>query len=317
MTFLCVLIFTAALLLILSWAVYRIAFRAPKGCGREGFVMPDDDQYGPLIPKTDILYKELAQRPYETVSIRSHDGLTLYGRYYHQKDGAPVALMMHGYHSNALRDFCGGFALAWERGYNILLADQRAHNRSEGRVVAFGIQERFDCAAWAHFAARRAGAQVPVLLFGISMGAATVLMAGALPLPENVRGIVADCPYSSAKAILCKVCGEDMHLPAKAAWPLMVLGARLFGGFDLQAASPVQAVQTCRVPLLLIHGEDDRFVPCTMSVEIAAAAEKAGVPVRLLTVPRAGHGVSFLVDPTAYRSAVTEFVEDALKGCGR
>ncbi len=302
----------AALLLILSWAVYCIAFRATKERGRGGFVMPDDDQYGPLRAKTEILYEKLKNRPFETVSIRSDGGLTLYGRYYHQADTAPVDIMMHGYRSSALRDFCGGFDLAWESGHNILLVDQRAHNRSEGRTISFGVQERLDCAAWARFIAQRVGPQVPVLLFGISMGAATVLMASALKLPENVRGIVADCPYSSPKAILCKVCGEDMHLPARVIWPLMVLGARLFGGFDPASSAAVTAVRRSRVPLLLIHGEADRFVPCAMSVEICHAAEDAGVPVRLLTVPNAGHGVSYLVDAEAYRGAVKAFMQRVL-----
>ena len=302
----------AAVVLALSFAAYCAAFRAPKDCGKEGFAMPDDDQYGPLIPRTELLHKALAERPYGTAETVSFDDLVLRGRYYHQADGAPVAVMLHGYHSNALRDFCGGFALAWDSGFNVLLADQRAHGKSEGKTISFGVRERYDCLAWARYAAARAGENTPILLFGISMGAATVLMASELELPANVRGIVADCPYSSPEAILAKVCGGDMHLPVKAVMPFLALGARLFGGFGLRESSAVEAVRRSRVPLLLIHGEDDRFVPCSMAVEIANAAEEAGVPVRLLTVPNAGHGISYLVDAQAYTGAVKEFLRTVL-----
>jgi fermentation-respiration switch protein FrsA (DUF1100 family) len=140
------------------------------------------------------------------------------------------------------------------------------------------------------------------------MGAATVLMASALPLPENVMGIIADCPYSSPKAVIQKVC-RDMHFPVRLTYPFLRLGARLFGGFSLSDEGAVDAVKESRVPILVIHGEDDRFVPCEMSREIAKAAPEK---VRLETFPGAGHALSYMLDPVRYRRVTAEFLQRCL-----
>ena len=90
--------------------------------------------------------------PYEDVWIRSDDGLRLHGKYYAGRPGAPVQIMMHGYKSSTERDFCGGAQIAVQGGYHVLLVDQRAHGKSEGRCLTFGIQERYDCRAWVNYA---------------------------------------------------------------------------------------------------------------------------------------------------------------------
>lgn len=135
------------------------------------------------------------------------------------------------------------------------------------------------------------------------MGAASVLMASELPLPENVAGIVADCPYSSPEAIIRRVCAENMPLSG-AVMPFVRLAARLFGGFDLRGASAVEAVKHTDIPILLLHGEDDRFVPCSMSREIHAA----GRTTRLVTFPDAGHGLSYIADEARYAAEVEDFI---------
>ena len=136
------------------------------------------------------------------------------------------------------------------------------------------------------------------------MGAATVLMAAALPLPENVRCIIADSPYSSTVAIIRKVC-RDMKLPPAPAMPLVRLSARWFGGFDLCEASAVEAVRHTRYPIILLHGEDDRFVPCGMSRAIA----DANPAIELHTFPDAGHGISDIVHTDRYTACVIRFIE--------
>ena len=248
--------------------------------------------------------------PYESVSISARDGTRLFARYFHVRDGAPLQIQFHGYRGTALRDFCGGNKLARESGQNTLVVDQRAHGRSGGRTITFGIRERMDCLCWAEYASQRFGSNTPIFLSGVSMGAATVLMASELELPCNVIGIIADCPYSSPEAIIRKVCREDMHLPPALVMPFVRLGARLFGHFDLKEVSAVQAVRNTDIPILLLHGEDDRFVPCDMSREIfdACAGEKTRI-----TFPGAGHGLSYIVDTVRYSEAVSRFVDQCLR----
>ena len=185
--------------------------------------LPVGEQYINERGRMLALIEELEQIPFEPVTIRSRDGLKLYGRYYHVREGAPVQIQVHGYRGSALRDFCGGSKLAREMGMNILLVDQRAHGGSGGRTITFGIRERWDCLSWAEYAAERFG-DVDIYLVGVSMGAASVLMASELDLPENVAGIIADCPFSSPEAIIAKVCREDLHLPQPLAVAFVVCG---------------------------------------------------------------------------------------------
>jgi fermentation-respiration switch protein FrsA (DUF1100 family) len=136
------------------------------------------------------------------------------------------------------------------------------------------------------------------------MGAATVLMATGLPLPQNVACVIADSPFSAPSAIIEKVC-FDLHYPVLLCRPFIYLAARLFGGFCLNGCTAKEAVTRAKVPILLIHGEDDRLVPCSMSFEIASFCA-SNVTVR--TFPKAGHGLSYLIDPVGYEQAVTDFL---------
>lgn len=133
------------------------------------------------------------------------------------------------------------------------------------------------------------------------MGAATVLMAAGLGLPENVRCVVADCPYSSPKAIIQKVC-TDMKIPPAIAYPFVALGARMFGAFSLSSVSTEEEVRKATVPILVIHGTDDRFVPCSMSESFTSNPH-----VQRETFPGAGHGLSFLVDRPRYEKLIRDF----------
>ena len=191
--FLFLLCAIAAILLMGGYYTYRIAFYSPKK-GRDKISTFASHKYDPYRKEINRLFCQLSDRPYEEVSIESFDGLTLFGRYYHVKDGAPLDIGFHGYRSSALTDFAGGSELSFSMGHNLLLIDERAHGRSEGRTITFGIQERWDVERWARFAVERFGADVQIILYGVSMGAATVLMAAGLDLPENVKGIIADCP---------------------------------------------------------------------------------------------------------------------------
>ena len=141
------------------------------------------------------------------------------------------------------------------------------------------------------------------------MGAATVLMAGGLDLPRNVVGIVADCGYSSPAAIIRKVI-RDQHLPIFPVYQLIRLGGKLFGGFDLESATVTDALAHCDIPVLLIHGGDDRFVPCDMGRENYAHC--AAHNKHLLVVPGAGHGLSYMVDREAYLAALESFLRSVL-----
>ena len=242
--------------------------------------------------------------PYEPVAIRSYDGLHLYGRYYHVSDNAPLEILFHGYRSHPYRDCSGGHALSRKLKLNTLVVDQRSHGASDGQTISFGVKERKDCLAWSNYAAQRFGKEVPLILSGLSMGAATVLMASELDLPKSVACIIADSPYSSPKAIIEKVCA-DKGYPVGLCRPFLWLGALIFGGFRLDSCTAEDAVRHAKVPILLLHGEDDRLVPCDMSLQIAANCASR---VEVATFPDAGHGLCYLTDPLRYEYVITNFL---------
>lgn len=286
---------------MLAYYCYRRIFYAAPKKKNGPIKLPSGEQYEVNRDKMLSLIDEMRAIPFETVYITSFDGLNLAGRYYHVKDGAPVHIQFHGYKGWAYRDFCGGNKLARERGCNTLVVDQRAHGMSEGNTISMGINERFDCLSWINYICERFGRDVKIVISGVSMGATTVLMTAGLGLPENVIGIIADCPYSSPKEIIMKVC-SDMKLPERLMYPFVRLGAKLYGHFDLEAADAAEAVCHAKVPILLIHGEDDRFVPCSMSQKIFERFKEANPDGDMLleTFPGAGHGISFMEDEVRY-----------------
>ena len=291
--------------LLATYVCYRMAFYVPprKNAPSDVIDLPDGEIYEPFREAMTQWTREVREMPHEEFSIRSFDGLTLYGKYYEYKPGAPIELMFHGYRGSAERDLSGGVQRSFQVGRSVLLVDQRCCGKSDGNTITFGIKEHRDCLTWLDFMCRHFGPDVKIILTGISMGAATVLTAGGKPLPKNVIGILADCGFSSPREIIRKVV-KDMGIPGWLGYPFVKLGARLFGGFRLEETSALEMVKKCTVPVIFYHGEDDAFVPCQMSVDLyeACASRK-----QLVTIPGAGHGLSFPVDPRRYLETLREF----------
>ncbi len=302
------LFLTAALLIVLGGAfyAYRVAFFSPMK-DREKLPSVKDPQYDPYRADMSRLFHQLNNHPYEAVSIYSHDGLKLFGRYYHVKDGAPLDIGFHGYRSSYLTDFSGGSELSFQMEHNLLLIDERAHGKSQGHSITFGIQERQDVLSWVYYALERFGMDTKILLYGVSMGGATVLMASELELPENVKGIIADCPYASPLDIILYV-GKDHPVPLWLIRPFTILGAKIFGGFRIRETDAVRAVKNAKIPILIIHGEADNFVPTAMSDLVSHNPAL----ITRHTFPGAAHGISYLVDAPRYQKIVKEFVERIL-----
>mgnify|MGYP005754523935 FL=1 len=293
-----------------SYFCYRLAFSVPKQSREALFEMPDTEQYAPYSAEARQMISDALEIPYKEAVVTSYDGLRLFGKCYIASSDAPWLIMLHGYRSGAERDFCGGLKFGIDSGFNVLLVDQRAHGKSEGKCLTFGIKERYDCLTWINYVISRAGGSCKIALYGMSMGAATVLMAAGSGLPKNVACIVADCGYTSPKAIIKKVIRE-MHYPVFPTYALVRLGGMLFGGFDIEEYSAVRAMEKCDIPVLFIHGDDDRFVPCDMGRENHRHCRAEGK--KLLIVPNAGHGMSYMSDKRAYLGTVSEFLKSALE----
>lgn len=295
------------LTLLTTYICYRMAFYFKnKPHKKDEINLPDNEifkHFKPLI-LSDIFAARAME--YQEFYVKSFDGLTLYGKYYESFKDAPIELMFHGYRGDGERDLSTGIRRAKECGRNVLIVDQRGHGKSEGHTISFGINERLDCLVWINKVIEVFGQDIKIILTGISMGAATVLMASNLDLPSNVIGILADCGYDSPKNIIIKYI-NDLHLPAKIFYPFVKLGALIFGHFNIEKASPIESVKEAKVPIIFIHGEKDTFVPCSMSEKLY----KECISRKQLTIIKnAEHGISYLFEPETYVSALKEFFKN-------
>lgn len=296
------------LFLILTYVCFCLAFKTTKKeRGNDAGGMITSSSHFMYTQTVKDLIKTLRERECEYVTIKATcDGTLLSARYYHQKDGAPVDILCHGYRGSAFRDFCGGHKMCYDMGHNVLLIDQRAHGKSGSNTITFGIKERYDVLDWTNYIANRFP-DSKIMLYGISMGGATVLMASELDLPKQVKGICADCPFSSPRDIL-KNTVKNMPFPKNLGYPFLFPAAFLFGGFKLTKINCADTVKNAKVPILIIHGEEDDFVPCEMSRKIA----ENNPNVTLVTFKDATHGVSYMHDTDRYIKTVNNFCNKIL-----
>ncbi|MBR3136858.1 MAG: alpha/beta hydrolase [Clostridia bacterium] len=298
------------LLLAASFGVYRFVLYSPLGAQNVPQHLPTGEQYDPKHDLMVSLIEELLALPHERVHITSRDGLKLAGDWYPGQPGRPVHICCHGYRGLGVRDFCGGAQSLLARGDGVLLIHERAQGDSQGHTMTFGIREREDVAQWAEYCAERFPG-TPLFLHGISMGAATVLMTSALPLPAAVKGILADCPYDVPKDIIVLTAKKHAGPLAGLLWPFLTVGAFLFGnGLRFGNVCCHEAVKHANVPILIVHGEDDRFVPAYMSEPMAAANP---ILVTRVTFAGAGHGMSYLVDTPRYQAMTEDFLNACLR----
>lgn len=285
---------------------YRIFYFPARRRDNREFPLPPGRPYEPYHEQMIEWMKEFRALPHRDVSITSHDGLRLCGKFFEYAPDAPVEIMFHGYLGSGLRDLSGGVARCHLTGHSALVVDHRSAGESEGKIISFGINERRDCERWVRFVANELCPNSSIILTGISMGAATVLMASANELPSAVIGVLADCGYTSAKDII-KLVMKRMHLPADILYPFARLGARIYGGFDLEEGSPMEAMRSCKLPVLFAHGDADDFVPHFMSVQNFEACTSENK--KLLTIHGAGHGLCFPADKEGYIAALKEFFD--------
>ena len=295
-----VLVILAVAFWLNLYFAYKFAFGRNKKM-EPALLRGFDGDQPPARARKRELIKELASLPYEDVFITSYDGLKLRARYYKGKPDSPVAIGFHGYRSNALRDLAGLTTYYYHKGYDVIIVDERAHGMSEGKATTFGAKERFDVLSWSRYAEERFGKDKKIILFGLSMGAASIILASALDLPDGVKLAVCDCPYSSASTIIKKVC-SDKKCPPKLAFPTINLGAKTFGRFNLSDSEPIKAIKEAKIPIFLVHGTADKLVPYKMSDSLA----EAGKTVTYLRIDGAPHLLAMMCDEEGYIKALEE-----------
>jgi alpha-beta hydrolase superfamily lysophospholipase len=262
-----------------------------------------------LYPYISHAHNWFSTHEVEDIYVQSRDGLQLYARWIPAENPRGTILLAHGYQSTPYIDFSLVLEVYHNLGMNMLIPDQRCHGKSEGKYITFGVKEWRDMTCWVDYHNEHLG-NWPVILSGLSMGASTVMYMADEALPANVKGMIADCGFTSPYDIIGKVFHSVTHLPA---WPFLWatdLCARIFAGFSLKEKDTRKTLQGGKYPIILAHGLSDDFVPCEMSRE---AYDACTSPKELLLVEGAGHGYSFLKDRERYTQTVTAFLQRNLE----
>ncbi len=262
----------------------------------------DWNQYMPLIQERK---NYMMAQPHEDVYRESEDDLRLHATYFPAADQRRVVICFHGYTSEGMKDYIGLSDYYMKNGYTMLLPDARAHGQSEGTYIGFGCLDRYDALGWINWVIETCGPDVQILLHGTSMGGATVLMTGGLELPSQVKGIISDCGFTSPKAVFTHVLHSMYHLPA---FPMIQISDwvnKKKAGYGLDECNAAREVQHMSVPVLLIHGDADTFVPCGMCEEIY---ENCASPKTKLIIEGAAHAESYYKDTKAYEQALDTFI---------
>ncbi len=246
----------------------------------------------------------LSHKGHILVEIKGVDSIRLVGHWFPCDKPQRTVIAMHGWRSSWMNDFGMISDFLFENHCNVLFAEQRAQGNSGGEHMGLGILERYDCKRWIEWVNDNIEDTLPIYLTGVSMGATTVLMASGLELPGNVCGIVADCGFTSPHAISKHVVEKNLHmsygLRGEVANSICVKKNRV-GTKDY---STIEALRGNKIPVLFIHGAEDRFVPVTMTYENyqACTGEK-----ELLIIPGADHAMSYYTDTQRYENTVKNF----------
>ncbi len=249
--------------------------------------------------------QEAEDIPYEDAWIVSSDGLKLHARRYPNQKAERIVILCHGYHGSVSSDFC--FILPMlVRDCEILAIDERSHGESEGKYITFGAKEKQDIHDWADYMAQKNVRNLPVYLFGVSMGAASVLMNADMD-PAGVKGIIADCGYTNMHDIICDVQRAWYKLPPFPGVNMMALNCRLSAGFSMKDADAITAVKHAKLPVLFIHGTGDHFVPVHHTEKNSAACASTH---RTVYVEGAPHAASAQKDPFLYEKEVRSFFRE-------
>lgn len=248
-------------------------------------------------------------QPKRDVYIKSNDDLTLHGTYFPGEQSGKIVICFHGYTSQGMSDYIALSDYYLKHGYGMLLVDERAHGESEGEYIGFGCLDRWDALRWIEWVIEECGEEIQILLHGTSMGGATVLMTSGLDLPKQVKGIISDCGFTSPKEVFTHVLHTMYHLPAFPIIPLADMANKKLAGYGMDECNAAVEVQKAVVPILLIHGSADTFVPVEMCEKIY---ENCASPKTKLIVEGAAHAESYYKATEEYEHAMDQFIASVI-----
>lgn len=249
-----------------------------------------------------------SKRNFESVEVETEDGLTLRAQYLeNESPNGKVVILAHGYKGNS-EQMPEITRFYYEEGYNILKPDARGHGKSEGDYIGYGWDDRLDYKEWINLLINEKREE-SIFLHGFSMGAATVLMTSGEDLPEEVKGIIADSGYTSLEEELTHQLKYLYRLPAFPIMEVTSVVTKLRAGYTFREASALDQLKKNKLPLFIIHGDQDELVPTEMANRLY---EATNTMKELWIVPGAGHTEGFTVEEEEYKKRVKGFIEKVM-----
>ena len=293
--------FLLLVIFILSIIAYRLVFYSPIKGQNNDYNKVKNVNYNGISGKANDLVNKLLTLPCEDLYIKSYDGLQLHAYFYKSEGSNQYVVFFHGYRRTARRNFCGLTLDLLKENVNVILVDMRAHGESEGHQTTFGKKEQYDVVSWTNYALERFGRDIKLTVSGVSLGAASVLMA-ADKLDENVK-IVADSPYYSIEDIFKKTIRYYKLSPAFF-YPLAVFTALFFCHMNLKSNVPL-AINKSKNKILIIHSTSDTVVSYKLSEKICLDNKDH---MELALFDDVEHGFAYLRQTEKYREIYIPFV---------
>lgn len=244
---------------------------------------------------------------HDELEIVNEHGDVLKATFFPSKEKSDKFMVLsHGYRNDGLHEFSLFFPFYYEQNVNLLIVDHQAHGKSEGNRITFGQREHVDLLQWMDYLISRYGKNIKIYLHGVSMGATTVLHT--IPnIPENVKGVIADCGYANAKEQIVHTMKEN-HVPfAKTGYRLIHYKLKRRYDADLKEIDAKKVLKKSEVPIKIIHGDKDTFVPLDNAFEIYKSIKSDNK--ELVIVPGATHAASYLTDKELYERKIKEILE--------
>ena len=311
------MIFTTVALLLMLWLLVSLYFFKLATCRKNIF---GTKQIGEIITPTSYQLDRMLDgiswldtQNIETVHSYGRKVESLSGKLIVHENSKKFIVLVHGYRSNPEHNFSYIVQKYYDMGFSILMPIQRTHEGSDGKYITFGYHESTDMFFWSRYLTNRFGEDISIVFHGVSMGAATVVLMNELPLSKNIKGIIADCGFSSAMGIFSHILKKDFSFPKFLATPLLKTASfisEFIADFPFDDCEPLNAVKIAKVPMFFIHGTTDKFVPCEMSIEMYNACTSKIKD--LLLIEGAGHGMSYLTNIKLYEERLESFLSKIL-----
>lgn len=238
----------------------------------------------------------------EDLYINSFDNLKLHALFINKNTNKTI-ICVHGYKAkDGLYDFGMSAKFLNSLGYNLLFVDNRAHGLSQGKYIGFGVLDSIDVNSWVDYLVTNMN-QETIILYGMSMGAATVMNAQN----NKVKAIIADCGFASGYDEVVYQIKKMYHLPPFPIIPISNVLLKLLAHYSLKEKEAYKSIKNYKNNLLIIHGDKDHFVPTRDAYKIF---DNATCHKKILIVPGASHAKNYLKDTKLYEQTIKEFLDE-------